>query len=57
MKSCGRKYSLVVVEVCGIRCRTLLDAGAGSSYVSAALLDRIGKQPVRKEFRRIEMLM
>ena len=31
--------------------------GAGSSYAPAALLNQIGKQPVRKEFRRIEMLM
>ena len=50
-------YPVVVVEVCGIRCRTPLDTGAGSSYASAALLDRIGKQPVRKEFRNIEILM
>ena len=50
-------YPLVVVEVCGIRCRVLLDTGAGSSYASAALLDRIGKQPVWRKFRNIEMLM
>ena len=50
-------YPVVVVEVCGIRCRALLDTGAGNSYASAALLGRIGKQPVRKEFRRIETLM
>ena len=24
-------YPLIVVEVCGIRCRALLDTGAGSS--------------------------
>ena len=41
----------------GIHCRTLLDTGAGSSYVSAALLDYMGKQPVRREFKRIEMMM
>ena len=50
-------YPVVVVEVCGIRCRALLDTGVGNSYASAALLGRIGKQPVRKEFRRIETLM
>ena len=43
-------YPVVVVEVCGIRCRALLDTGVGNSYASAALLGRIGKQPVRKEF-------
>ena len=50
-------YPVVVVEVCGIRCRALPDTGAGSSYVLAALLDRIGKQPVRKGLRNIEMLI
>lgn len=50
-------YPVVVVEIGGIKCRALLDTGAGSSYASAALLDRMGKQPARKEFRRIEMMM
>ena len=50
-------YPAVVVSVGGIQCRALLDSGAGSSYASAALLDRLGKQPVRKEFKRIEMMM
>ena len=34
-------YPVVVVEVTGIKCHALLDSGAGSSYASAALLDRI----------------
>ena len=34
-------YPVVVVEVEGIKCCTLSDMGAGSSYASAALLDRI----------------
>ena len=50
-------YPVVVVEVNGIRCRALLDTGAGSSYASAALLDRIKTRPVRKEVRRIKMMM
>ena len=50
-------YPVVVVSVGGIQCRVLLDPGAGSSYASAALLDRLGKQPVRKESKRIEMMM
>ena len=48
---------MVVVDVGGIQCQALLDTGAGSSYASAALLDRLGKQPVRKEFRRIELML
>ena len=50
-------YPAVVVSVSGIQFRALLDSGASSSYVSAALLDRLGKLPVRKEFKRIEMMM
>ena len=50
-------YPVVIVSVGGIHCRALLDTGAGSSYVSAALLDYMGKQPVRREFKHIEMMM
>ena len=50
-------YPVVIVSVGGIHCCALLDTGAGSSYVSAALLDYMGKQPVRREFKRIEMMM
>lgn len=39
-------YPVVVVSVGGIHYRALLDTGAGSSYASAALLHRLGKQPV-----------
>ena len=50
-------YPAVVVSVGRIQCRALLDSGAGSSYASAALLDRLGKQPECKEFKVIEMMM
>ena len=50
-------YPVVVAKVNGICCRALLDTGAGSSYASAALLDQIKTRPVRKEVRRIEMMM
>ena len=44
-------YPVVVVEVEGVKCRALLDTGAGSLYASAALLNRISKED------RIEMLL
>ena len=47
----------VVVNVEGIKCRALLDTGAGSSYASAALFDGLRKRPIRKELRRIEMMV
>ena len=45
-------YPVVVVEVEGIKCRALLDTGAGSSYASAALLDRISSIGHKKEVRK-----
>ena len=50
-------YPVVVVNVNGITCRALLDTGAGSSYASAALVKRLGKQPARMEHKRIDMMM
>ena len=34
-------YPVVVVKVEGVKCRALLDTGAGSSYASAALLNQV----------------
>ena len=50
-------YPVVVVKVNGIKCRALLDTGAGSSYASSTLVDLIGKKPLRVEHKRIEMMM
>ena len=50
-------YPVVVVKVEGVKCRALLDTGAGSSYASAALLDRISTSKRTKEVRKIEMLL
>ena len=46
-----------MVDVNGFKCCTLLDTGAGSSYASSAILDHLGLRPVRKEFKRIEMML
>ena len=50
-------YPIVVVEVEGIMCRALLDTGAGSSYASATLIQKLNKKPDHKEYKRIEMMM
>ena len=50
-------YPVVVVEVNGIRCRALLDTGAGSSYASASLLSELKLNPCHKEYKRIEMML
>ena len=50
-------YPVVVVMVDGIKCRALLDTGAGSSYVSAALVERLNKRPTHVEHKQIEMML
>ena len=40
----------------GVRCRALVDTGAGSC-ASSALIERLSIKPERQERRRIEMLM
>ena len=50
-------YPVVVVDVNGVKCRALLDTGAGSSYASSAILDHLGIRPIREEFKRIEMML
>ncbi len=50
-------YPVVLVKAGGIKCRALLDTGAGSSYASAALLERLNSKPQRREFRKIETML
>ena len=50
-------YPLVVIDIEGIKCRTLIDTGAGASYASSTLIDRINKKPIRKQYKRIETIM
>ena len=50
-------YPVVVVKVNGVKCRALLDTGAGSSYASATLISRLGVSASRVEQRKIEMMM
>mgnify|MGYP002803810795 FL=1 len=46
-----------MVNVEGVRCRALLNTGAGSSYASAALLNLLAKRDYRRETRRVEMML
>ena len=50
-------YPVVVVEVQGVKCRALLDTGAGSSYASAALLEHLRVRPHQREVRQIEIML
>ena len=50
-------YPVVVVMVDGVKCRALLDTGAGSSYISAGLVDLLGKKPDKTEYKKIDMML
>ena len=49
-------YPVLVIEVEGVKCRALTDTGAGSSYASSKLINKIKKKPIRTENKRIETL-
>ena len=50
-------YPVLVVKVQGVKCRALLDTGAGSSYASAALLNLLQVRPYLRQVRQIEMML
>ena len=50
-------YPVLVIQVEGLKCRALIDTGAGSSYASSKLINKINKKPIRRETKRIETLM
>ena len=50
-------YPAVLIKVDGITCRALLDTASGSSYVSASLVNKLSKQPVRRVSEKIEMML
>ena len=50
-------FPVLVVEVNGIKCRVLIDSGAGSSYVSAKLIDLLCVKPSAVRTKSIDMLM
>ena len=48
---------VVLVEDQGVKCRAILDTGTGSSYASAALLNRLRIQSHQREVHQIEMML
>ena len=50
-------YPIVIVTVNGVRCRALLDTGAGSSYISEKLVSILGKRLILKQNRQIDMML
>ena len=50
-------HLVVVVLVDEVKCRSLLDTGAGSSNDSAGLMNFLRKKPIRKKNKHLEMMM
>ena len=50
-------FPVIVVKINGFKCRALIDSGAGSSYVSAKLIETIKIKPSETKRQRIDMLM
>ena len=50
-------HPVVVVDIERVKCRALLDTGAGSSYVSSTLVKLLKKKPSTTERKCIEMMM
>lgn len=50
-------YPTVMVQVNGVKCLALLDTGAGSSYASNTLINRLSLKPKKTEVKRIEMML
>ena len=47
----------MIAKVNGVKCHALLDTGAGNSYASSGLIDLINSKPIRRESKRIEMML
>ena len=45
------------MSVDGIKSRALLDTGAGSSCKSSTIVSKLNKQPVRRDTKKIEMML
>ena len=48
---------ILVIELNRVRCRALVDSGAGSSYTSRTILNMIGIKPFKTEYKAIEMML
>ena len=50
-------YPVVLIEIEVVKCQALIKTGAGTSYASSTLINRINKKPIRTEAKKIETLM
>ena len=50
-------FPVLIIEVNGIKCRALINSGAGSSYVSAKLIELLRMKPAEIQTKTIDMLL
>ena len=46
-----------MIDTESIKCHALIHTWAGASYASSTLIDQINKEPVRKQYKRIETIV
>ena len=51
-RSTSVSYPVAIILVDGIKCRALLDTGAGSSYISFMIVSKLKKQAVRRDTKK-----
>ena len=50
--SCSVTYPVVLIEIEGVKCRALIDTGAGASYTSSTLINHINKKTIQTETKK-----
>ena len=50
-------YAVVIISVDGIKCRALCDTRARKSHISSTIVRKLNKQPVRRDTKKIEMML
>ena len=50
-------HPIVLIKVDGITCVALFDTASGSSYANASLANKLGKESVRRESKKTEMML
>ena len=50
-------YSVVILSVDVIKCRTLLDTGTKNSFILFEIVSKINKQSVTRDLKKIEMML
>ena len=53
----GVIYTIVIVTVNGVKCRALLDTGSVAHFISEKLVNLLGKRPILKQSRRMDMTL